>query len=177
MNPFPYKRRATREVLVGHVGVGGNNPIRLQSMTTTDTMNTEATVAQVLRLAEVGCEIARITAPTVLDAKNLEFIKSTLVQKGCNIPLVADIHFRPDAAMAAADDDGLVAQRWIIALFDRRIEGVAVHVRNREPGKLGMAGKPRRAADGAARAAVGDIGKDIGKTVAAEAAHRFAQPE
>ncbi len=58
---------------------------------------------QVLRLADVGCEIARITAPTALDAKNLEAIKSSLMQKGCNIPLVADIHFRPDAAMIAAD--------------------------------------------------------------------------
>jgi len=90
-------------VYVGSVGVGGNNPIRTQSMTTTDTMNTEATVAQILRLAEAGCEIARITAPIVLDAKNLEAIKSSLLKKKCNIPLVADIHFRPDAAMVAAD--------------------------------------------------------------------------
>lgn len=96
-------RRASREVMVGKIGVGGKNPIRVQSMTTTDTMNTEATVAQVLRLADVGCEIARITAPTVLDAKNLEAIKSSLLKKGCDIPLVADIHFRPDAAMVAAD--------------------------------------------------------------------------
>ncbi|MCG3206124.1 MAG: 4-hydroxy-3-methylbut-2-en-1-yl diphosphate synthase (ferredoxin) [Elusimicrobia bacterium] len=96
-------RRPTREVKVGTVGVGGTNPIRLQSMTTTDTMNTEATVAQVLRLAEVGCEIARITAPTALDARNLEAIKSSLIKKKCRIPLVADIHFRPDAAMVAAD--------------------------------------------------------------------------
>ncbi len=96
-------RRVSREVFVGHIGVGGNNPIRVQSMTTTDTMNTQATVDQVLRLADVGCEIARITAPTVLDAQNLEKIKSALLQKNCNIPLVADIHFRPDAAMVAAD--------------------------------------------------------------------------
>ena len=72
-------------------------------MTTTDTMNTQATVDQILRLADVGCEIARITAPTVLDAMNLEKIKSALLRKGCDMPLVADIHFRPDAAMAAAD--------------------------------------------------------------------------
>ena len=78
-----------------------------------------------------------------------------------------------DAAMAAADDDGLVAQRGIVALLDRRIEGVAVHMRDGEPGELWMAGKPRRAAGGAARAR----GRDIGKTVAAEAAHRFARPE
>src|SRR5581483_11198396 len=103
LNPFLYRRRRTRVVHVGSVAVGGDNPIRIQSMTTTDTMNTEATVAQTLRLAEVGCEIVRITAPTVLDAQNLEKIKSALVQRGCRVPLVADIHFRPDAAMAAAD--------------------------------------------------------------------------
>jgi (E)-4-hydroxy-3-methylbut-2-enyl-diphosphate synthase len=102
-NAFSYARRPTRVVYVGSVGVGGNNPLRVQSMTTTDTMNTDATVAQVLRLAEAGCEIARITAPTVLDAKNLEAIKSGLINKKCDIPLVADIHFRPDAAMVAAD--------------------------------------------------------------------------
>jgi (E)-4-hydroxy-3-methylbut-2-enyl-diphosphate synthase len=102
-NPFSYQRRKTREVMVGSVGVGGNNPLRVQSMVTTDTMNTEATVAQTLRLVDVGCEIVRITAPTVLDAQNLEKIKSTLLAKGCNVPLVADIHFRPDAAMVAAD--------------------------------------------------------------------------
>jgi (E)-4-hydroxy-3-methylbut-2-enyl-diphosphate synthase len=100
---FSYLRRPTRAVFVGSVGVGGNNPIRIQSMTTTDTMNTDATVAQVLRLAEAGCEIARITAPTALDAKNLEAIKNSLLQKNCDIPLAADIHFRPDAAMIAAD--------------------------------------------------------------------------
>lgn len=102
-NPFFYQRRKTREVMVGSVGVGGNNPLRVQSMVTTDTMNSEATVAQTLRLVDVGCEIVRITAPTVLDAQNLEKIKSTLLAKSCTVPLVADIHFRPDAAMVAAD--------------------------------------------------------------------------
>lgn len=103
LDPYSYKRRPTRVVNVGSVAVGGDNPIRLQSMTTTDTMNTEGTIAQVLKLAEVGCEIARITAPTVLDAKNLEAIKAGLLKRNCLIPLVADIHFRPDAAMVAAD--------------------------------------------------------------------------
>lgn len=103
LNPFLYRRRRTRVVNVGSVAVGGENPIRIQSMTTTDTMNTEATVAQTLRLVEAGCEIVRITAPTVPDAQNLEKIKNELVKRGCDVPLVADIHFRPDAAMVAAD--------------------------------------------------------------------------
>lgn len=103
IDPFSYRRRGTKVVMVGRVGVGGSHPIRLQSMTTTDTMNTEATVAQSLRMVEAGCEIVRITAPTVLDARNLEKIKSGLLKAGCDVPLVADIHFRPDAAMVAAD--------------------------------------------------------------------------
>src|SRR5690349_5463864 len=103
LNPFSYNRRKTRVVMVGSVAVGGNNPLRLQSMTTTPTMDTNATVDQVKRLADVGCEIARITAPTVNEARNLENIKSSLLKSGYTIPLVADIHFRPDAAMVAAD--------------------------------------------------------------------------
>src|SRR5262245_49729267 len=103
LNPFIYKRRKTRVVMVGSVAVGGDNPLRIQSMTTTPTMDTEATVNQVKRLADVGCEIARITAPTVNEARNLEHIKSALLKSGYTIPLVADIHFRPDAAWAAAD--------------------------------------------------------------------------
>lgn len=102
-NPYHYKRRLTRVVNVGAVAVGGNNPLRVQSMTTTSTMDTMATVAQVKRLADVGCEIARITAPTVNEARNLEKIKNELLRSGYTIPLVADIHFRPDAAMVAAD--------------------------------------------------------------------------
>src|SRR5581483_6786407 len=100
---FSYARRSTRVVYVGSVGIGGDNPIRVQSMLTTDTMNTDACVEQTLRLVDVGCEIVRITAPTALDAKNLEAIKNSLLTKNCNVPLVADIHFRPDAAMIAAD--------------------------------------------------------------------------
>ncbi len=100
---YSFARRKTREVMVGNVGVGGKNPIRLQSMTTTRTMDTDATVAQSIRMIQAGCEIVRITAPTVEDAKNLKNIKRELVAKGFNQPLVADIHFLPAAAMEAAE--------------------------------------------------------------------------
>jgi (E)-4-hydroxy-3-methylbut-2-enyl-diphosphate synthase len=98
----PAHRRRTREVMVGKVGVGGDNPIRVQSMITCDTMDTEASIQQTLDLVAVGCEIVRITAPTVKDARNLEFIKRGLLERGCDVPLVADIHFKPEAAMEAA---------------------------------------------------------------------------
>ena len=101
-NPFARRRRPTREVKVGTVGVGGMNPLRVQSMTTTDTQDTEATVAQSMRLAEAGCEIVRITAPSIRDAEKLAKIKATLLERGCTVPLVADIHFTPNAAMEAA---------------------------------------------------------------------------
>jgi (E)-4-hydroxy-3-methylbut-2-enyl-diphosphate synthase len=101
-HPFAYKRRRTRVVLVGSVAVGGDEPIRVQTMTTTDTMDTAATVAQVLRCAEAGSEIVRITAPSLKDARNLKDIKAALLKAGCTVPLVADIHFTPDAAMEAA---------------------------------------------------------------------------
>lgn len=101
-NPFAYQRRKTREVKVGGVGIGGENPVRIQSMLTCDTMNTKACVQQTLDLVEVGCEIVRITAPTVNDAANLKNIKQELVKCGCNVPIVADIHFKPEAAMEAA---------------------------------------------------------------------------
>ncbi|MDE2313735.1 MAG: flavodoxin-dependent (E)-4-hydroxy-3-methylbut-2-enyl-diphosphate synthase, partial [Elusimicrobia bacterium] len=100
---FAYRRRKTRTVMVGKVGVGGDNPIRLQSMTTTDTMNVEATIAQSLRMVEAGCEIVRITTPTVNDAKALGKIKEGLLRAGCSVPVVADIHFSPNAADAAAE--------------------------------------------------------------------------
>jgi (E)-4-hydroxy-3-methylbut-2-enyl-diphosphate synthase len=89
-------------VRVGNVGVGGTNPIRVQSMITCDTMDTEASIAQSMELAAVGCEIVRITAPTVKDARNLENIVKGLRERGCDVPIVADIHFKPDAAMEAA---------------------------------------------------------------------------
>lgn len=97
-----YKRFLTREVKCGDIGIGGNNPIRLQSMTTTDTMDTKATVAQSIRMIEAGCELVRITAPSLNEAKNLEIIKKELVAAGFNTPLVADIHFTPNAAEHAA---------------------------------------------------------------------------
>jgi len=99
---FAYHRRATREVLIGHVGVGGSNPIRVQSMITCDTMDTEASIAQTMELAAAGCEIVRITAPTVKDSANLEHIVRGLRARGSDVPIVADIHFKPEAAMEAA---------------------------------------------------------------------------
>ena len=101
-NPFVYHRRATREVKVGNVGIGGDNPIRVQSMITCDTMDTEASIQQTMELAEASCEIVRITAPTVKDARNLEHIVKGLRERGCSVPIVADIHFKPEAAMEAA---------------------------------------------------------------------------
>jgi (E)-4-hydroxy-3-methylbut-2-enyl-diphosphate synthase len=101
-SPYARQRRRTREVMVGSVGVGGDNPIRVQSMTTTRTLDTEATVNQTIRLVEAGCEIVRITAPTVADARNLGRIKAELDRRGVVVPLVADIHFSPAAALEAA---------------------------------------------------------------------------
>jgi len=104
-SPYRYRRRPTREVMIGRVGVGGANPIRVQSMITCDTMDTEASIAQTIELAEAGCEIVRITAPTVKDAANLEHIVRGLRDRACDVPIVADIHFKPEAAMEAA--------RWV----------------------------------------------------------------
>src|SRR5713101_2460916 len=101
-SPFVYHRRKTREVKVGNVEIGGDNPIRVQSMITCDTMDTEASIQQTIELADADCEIVRITAPTVKDARNLEHIVKGLRERGCNVPIVADIHFKPDAAMEAA---------------------------------------------------------------------------
>jgi (E)-4-hydroxy-3-methylbut-2-enyl-diphosphate synthase len=101
-SPFTFKRRLSREVRVGNVGIGGNNPIRVQSMITCDTMDTEMSIQQTMELANVGCEIVRITAPTVKDSRNLENIVKGLRERGCDVPIVADIHFKPDAAMEAA---------------------------------------------------------------------------
>jgi len=101
-NPYHYQRRHSREVMVGKIGIGGANPIRVQSMITCDTMDTRECVKQTLDLVKVGCEIVRITAPVVKDAANLKNIKSELLAAGCDVPLVADIHFKPDAALEAA---------------------------------------------------------------------------
>lgn len=99
---FNYKRFITREVRVGNLLFGSHHPIRLQSMTTTDTMNTQATVEQSIRMIEAGCELVRITAPSKNDAENLGVIKKSLVEKGFDKPIVADIHFTPNAAEIAA---------------------------------------------------------------------------
>jgi (E)-4-hydroxy-3-methylbut-2-enyl-diphosphate synthase len=99
---FEYHRFRTREVKIGEVVFGGDHPIRLQSMTTTDTMNTEATVAQSIRMIEAGCELVRITAPSKKEAENLAEIKKSLREQGYATPIVADIHFTPNAAEIAA---------------------------------------------------------------------------
>jgi (E)-4-hydroxy-3-methylbut-2-enyl-diphosphate synthase len=100
--PYAWRRRPTREVKIGGVGVGGPNPIRIQSMTTTDTRDTAATVAQCERLVAAGCEILRVTAPSITDAENLAAIRAELSRRGIVAPLVADIHFTPNAALEAA---------------------------------------------------------------------------
>jgi (E)-4-hydroxy-3-methylbut-2-enyl-diphosphate synthase len=97
-----YSRFVTREVAIGDVPMGGNNPIRIQSMTTTDTMDTLGTVEQSIRMINAGCEYVRITAPSIKEAQNLAEIKKQLRRRGYNSPLVADIHFTPNAAEVAA---------------------------------------------------------------------------
>ncbi|TAK96181.1 MAG: 4-hydroxy-3-methylbut-2-en-1-yl diphosphate synthase, partial [Verrucomicrobia bacterium] len=105
-SPYVYKRRATREIVVGDPKnggfvMGGNHPVVKQSMLTCDTMDTAECVKQTLELVEVGCQLVRITAPTVKDAANLQNIVAELRKRGCLVPIVADIHFKPDAAMEA----------------------------------------------------------------------------
>lgn len=97
-----YKRLITREVKVGDLVIGGGHPIRVQTMTTTDTMDTEKTVEQVIKCIEAGAELVRITAPSKKEAENLAMIKAKLKEKGYTTPLVADIHFTPNAAEIAA---------------------------------------------------------------------------
>ena len=99
---YTYQRRRTRGVMVGDVGVGGEHPIRVQSMTTPATQDVAATVAQTVRLVEAGCEIVRVTVPTVADARALRAIRVGLHRRGVRVPLVADIHFSPAAALEAA---------------------------------------------------------------------------
>src|SRR5882757_9451158 len=103
-SPFSYQRRKSREVVVGDparggVIIGGAHPVVMQSMLTCDTMDTAESVKQTLELVAVGCQIVRITAPTVKDAANLKNIVDELRAQGCNVPIVADIHFKPEAAM------------------------------------------------------------------------------
>lgn len=97
-----YSRRKTIEVNIGGVKVGGNNPIRIQSMTTIDTMDTKGSVEQTIRMVAAGCEYVRITAPSIKEAQNLAEIKKELRAKGYDVPLIADIHFTPNAAELAA---------------------------------------------------------------------------
>src|SRR4051812_7162557 len=109
-SPYFFQRRKTREVIVGDpavggVIIGGDHPVVMQSMLTCDTMDTAACVQQTLDLVNVGCQLVRITAPTVKDAANLKNIVAELRGRGCLVPIVADIHFKPDAAMEAA--------RWV----------------------------------------------------------------
>ena len=99
---FNYSRRESRVVTVGNVKMGGGHPVVVQSMITSDTRDTEACVAEVLLLAEAGCQIVRITAQTKKYAANLENIRDGVRAAGCEVPLVADIHFKPDAAVEAA---------------------------------------------------------------------------
>jgi (E)-4-hydroxy-3-methylbut-2-enyl-diphosphate synthase len=106
-SPLIFKRRQTREVIVGDparggVIIGGDHPVVIQSMLTCDTMDTAECVRQSLELVAVGCQIVRITAPTIKDAANLKNIVSELCARNCWVPIVADIHFKPDAAMEAA---------------------------------------------------------------------------
>lgn len=103
ISPFYYQRLKTREVNVGSVRIGGNNPIRIQSMTTSSTKDTKETVRQVVELAEAGCEIVRITVPSLPDAENMPNIRKELARLNCKVPIVADIHFTPSLAMMIVD--------------------------------------------------------------------------
>ncbi len=97
-----YSRFLTREINIGDIAMGGLQPIRIQSMTTTDTMDTMATVEQTIRMVDAGCEYVRITAPSIKEAENLANIKKELKLRGYSVPLIADIHFTPNAAEMAA---------------------------------------------------------------------------
>lgn len=97
-----YSRYLTREVTIGDIPMGANNPIRIQSMTTVDTMDTLGSVEQTIRMVDAGCDYVRITAPSIKEARNLAEIKKQLRLRGYNVPLIADIHFTPNAAEAAA---------------------------------------------------------------------------
>ncbi|RHX87367.1 (E)-4-hydroxy-3-methylbut-2-enyl-diphosphate synthase [Leptospira stimsonii] len=101
--PFAYQRRKTREVKIGDVGVGGENPIRIQSMINSDTTDTQGSVKQILELERAGCEIVRLTVPSQADADNLINIRNELKKVGSKVPLVADIHFTPSVAMKAVE--------------------------------------------------------------------------
>ena len=99
MIPF---RFSTRVVNIGNVPLGGNNPIRVQSMTNTDTLDTDATVGQAIRMIDAGCEYVRIAVPGIMEAENLRNIKNKLRKRGYQTPLIADVHFNPNIAEIAA---------------------------------------------------------------------------
>ena len=102
MSVFDYIRRKSSVVNIGGVPLGGDNPIRLQSMTNTSTMDTPGSVAQIKRIAAEGADYVRLTAQGVREAENLALIRAELRKDGITVPLVADIHFNPNAAFAAA---------------------------------------------------------------------------
>jgi len=99
---FVKSRLKTENVHIGNTNIGGDHPILVQSMTTADTMNTEASVAEAIRMIDAGCELVRLTAPSKNEAENLFHIKQALEKEGYSQPLVADIHFTPNAAEIAA---------------------------------------------------------------------------
>jgi len=101
-NLFKRERFETRDITIGKLKLGGNNPIRVQSMTTTDTMDTQKSVEQSIRMIDAGCELVRLTAPSIKEAENLGKIREELTERGYDAPLVADIHFTPNAAEVAA---------------------------------------------------------------------------
>jgi (E)-4-hydroxy-3-methylbut-2-enyl-diphosphate synthase len=102
-DPFAYHRRKSRVVYIGEVPLGGDYPIRVQSMTISDTLDTAATVAETIQLVEAGCEFVRITAPSLNEAENLRHIKAELHRRGVRVPLIADIHYTPNAALKAVE--------------------------------------------------------------------------
>lgn len=103
MNRYNYKRRKTSETKVGGIGIGGNNPIRIQSMTNTCTLDTQGSAEQALRIAETGGELVRLTTQGVREAAHMGVIRKELNKAGCNVPLVADVHFNPSAAFKAVE--------------------------------------------------------------------------
>src|SRR5216117_313998 len=130
VDPLQYRRRKTREVKVGNVGIGGDNPIRVQSMITCDTMDTQASIQQTIELADAGCEIVRITAPTVKDARNLENIVQGLRERRCDVPIVADIHFKPEAAIEAAKWVEKVRINWATTPTPRNLSSANTPMSN-----------------------------------------------
>lgn len=103
MNRYNYRRRQSSETKVGNIGIGGENPIRIQSMANTSTMDTEGSVAQTLRIAKAGGELVRLTTQGVREAENMAAIKKGIREMGCEVPLVADVHFNPSAAFKAVE--------------------------------------------------------------------------